>query len=172
MSHQAYQKAATWAESPRQMEYRLFAQVTLALMEAAKSDPLDVAARVDVLDWNRRVWGALRDDCSSPENGPAGGPCAPRSSRSPSGSAGNTSAGDPPSGADRAPDRGQSHDHAGPCARARRGQRRSLTAGVPDARLNPFEHKPASASSRADSGMDSSLRRRFLADLPGSFCRA
>jgi len=69
MSHQAYQKAATWAESPRQMEYRLFAQVTLALMEAAKSDPLDVVARVDVLDWNRRVWGALRDDCSSPENG-------------------------------------------------------------------------------------------------------
>jgi len=51
------------------MEYRLFAQVTLALMEAAKSDPLDVVARVDVLDWNRRVWGALRDDCSSPENG-------------------------------------------------------------------------------------------------------
>ena len=35
MSLQAYQKAATWAESPRQMEYRLFAQVTLALMEAA-----------------------------------------------------------------------------------------------------------------------------------------
>ena len=69
MSHQAYQKAATWAESPRQMDYRLFAQVTLALMEAAKSDPRDIAARVDVLDWNRRVWSALRDDCSSPENG-------------------------------------------------------------------------------------------------------
>ena len=68
MSHQAYQTAATWAESPRQMEYRLFAQVTLALMEASKSDPHDVLARVDVLDWNRRVWMALREDCSSPEN--------------------------------------------------------------------------------------------------------
>jgi flagellar protein FlaF len=68
MSLQAYQKTATWAESPRQMEYRLFAQVTLALMEAAKSDPTDIASRVDVLDWNRRVWTALREDCSSPGN--------------------------------------------------------------------------------------------------------
>jgi flagellar protein FlaF len=69
MSLQAYQKAATWAESPRQMEYRLFAQVTLALMEAAKADPSDIAARVDALDWNRRVWTALSDDCATPGNG-------------------------------------------------------------------------------------------------------
>ena len=69
MSLQAYQKAATWAESPRQMEYRLFAQVTLALMEAAKTDPTDIPARIDVLDWNRRVWTALSEDCSSPGNG-------------------------------------------------------------------------------------------------------
>ena len=68
MSLQAYQKAATWAESPRQMEYRLFAQVTLALMEAAKTDPTDIPARIDVLDWNRRVWTALSEDCSSPGN--------------------------------------------------------------------------------------------------------
>jgi len=68
MSLQAYQKAATWAESPRQMEYRLFAQVTLALMEAAKTDPTDIPARIDVLDWNRRVWTALSDDCSNPGN--------------------------------------------------------------------------------------------------------
>ena len=69
MSLQAYQKAATWAESPRQMEYRLFAQVTLALMEAAKADPGDIPARIDVLDWNRRVWTALSEDCSNPGNG-------------------------------------------------------------------------------------------------------
>jgi flagellar protein FlaF len=68
MSLQAYQTAATWAESPREMEYRLFAQVTLALMEAAKADPNDMSARVDVLDWNRRVWTALREDCSTPGN--------------------------------------------------------------------------------------------------------
>ena len=68
MSLQAYQKAATWAENPRQMEYRLFAQVTLALMEAAKTDPTDIPARIDVLDWNRRVWNALSEDCSNPGN--------------------------------------------------------------------------------------------------------
>jgi flagellar protein FlaF len=68
MGLQAYQKAATWAESPRQMEYRLFAQVTLALMEAAKADPKDSPARIDALDWNRRVWTALSEDCSSPGN--------------------------------------------------------------------------------------------------------
>ncbi len=69
MSLQAYHKAATWAESPRQMEYRLFAQVTLALMEAAKADPRDIPARVDALDWNRRVWTTLSEDCINPGNG-------------------------------------------------------------------------------------------------------
>ena len=39
MSLQAYQQASTWAENPRQMEYRLFAEVTRALIEAAKVDP-------------------------------------------------------------------------------------------------------------------------------------
>jgi flagellar biosynthesis activator protein FlaF len=69
MSLQAYHQAATRAESPRQTEYRLFAQVTLALMEAAKADPADIAARVDALDWNRRVWTVLGEDCSNPANG-------------------------------------------------------------------------------------------------------
>ncbi|HEY2750574.1 flagellar biosynthesis regulator FlaF [Phenylobacterium sp.] len=69
MSLQAYHQAATRAESPRQTEYRLFAQVTLALMEAAKADPSDVAARVDALDWNRRVWTVLAEDCANPANG-------------------------------------------------------------------------------------------------------
>ena len=69
MSLQAYHQAAKRAESPRQAEYRLFAQVTLALMEAAKADPSDVAARVDALDWNRRMWTALAEDCANPGNG-------------------------------------------------------------------------------------------------------
>ncbi|MDB5436422.1 MAG: flagellar FlaF family protein [Phenylobacterium sp.] len=69
MSLQAYHQAAKRAESPRQAEYRLFAQVTLALMEAAKADPGDVAARIDALDWNRRVWTVLGDDCANPANG-------------------------------------------------------------------------------------------------------
>jgi flagellar protein FlaF len=69
MSLKAYQQATTWAENPRQMEYRLFAEVTLALIEAAKTDPTDIAARIDVLDWNRRIWNALSDDCGNPGNG-------------------------------------------------------------------------------------------------------
>lgn len=69
MSLQAYHQAATRAESPRQMEYRLFAQVTLALIEAAKSDPTDLRARVDALDWNRRIWTVLAEDCAHPDNG-------------------------------------------------------------------------------------------------------
>lgn len=69
MSLKAYQQASTWAENPRQMEYRLFAEVTLALIEAAKADPTQIAGRVDALDWNRRVWTALSDDCSNPGNG-------------------------------------------------------------------------------------------------------
>lgn len=68
MSLQAYQQAATRAETPREMEYRLFAQVTRALMEAAKCDPLDFRGRVDALDWNRRVWSVLADDCAHPDN--------------------------------------------------------------------------------------------------------
>jgi flagellar protein FlaF len=68
MSLQAYQQAATRAESPRELEYRLFAQVTLALMEAAKADPNDFAGRVDALDWNRRMWTVLADACANAEN--------------------------------------------------------------------------------------------------------
>jgi flagellar protein FlaF len=73
MSLQAYQQAATRAESPRETEYRLFAQVTLALMQAAKADPNDFGTRVDALDWNRRVWTVLAEDCASPAN-PLPGP--------------------------------------------------------------------------------------------------
>ena len=68
MSLQAYQQAASRAEGPRDSEYRLFAQVTLALIEAAKADPSDISGRIDALDWNRSVWTVLLNDCSSPAN--------------------------------------------------------------------------------------------------------
>lgn len=68
MSLQAYQTAIARTEGPRSTEYRLFAQVTRALMEAAKADPADFRLRVDALDWNRRLWTVLGDDCSSPGN--------------------------------------------------------------------------------------------------------
>lgn len=68
MSLSAYQQVATRTESPRDMEYRLFAQVTRALMEAAKCDPNDLRGRIDALDWNRRMWGVLGADCQGSGN--------------------------------------------------------------------------------------------------------
>jgi flagellar protein FlaF len=68
MSLQAYQQAAQRAESPREAEYRLFGQVTRALMEAARADSSDLSARIDALDWNRRMWSTLGAACAEPEN--------------------------------------------------------------------------------------------------------
>ena len=68
MSLQAYKTASTRAENPREMEYRLFGQVTRALMHAATVDKSDIATRIDALDWNRRLWSALATDCSDPGN--------------------------------------------------------------------------------------------------------
>ena len=68
MSLQAYQQAATRAESPRDLEYRLFAQVTRALMEAALLDRSEISRRADALDWNRRVWSTLGMECNRPDN--------------------------------------------------------------------------------------------------------
>lgn len=69
MSLQAYKTASTRAETPREMEYRLFGQVTRALMHASTVDPSDVATRIDALDWNRRLWSVLATDCANPDNG-------------------------------------------------------------------------------------------------------
>lgn len=68
MSLRAYQQTAARAETPREAEYRLFGQVTRALMEAAKLDQADLSGRMDALDWNRRLWSALAVDCAAPEN--------------------------------------------------------------------------------------------------------
>ena len=59
MSLQAYQKASARSESPRDAEYRLFGQVTRALIHAAEVDKNDIKTRIEALDWNRRVWSAL-----------------------------------------------------------------------------------------------------------------
>lgn len=69
MSLRAYQQAAARAETPREMEYRLFGQVTRALIDASQADPTDLATRMDALDWNRRMWSVLGDDCANPNNG-------------------------------------------------------------------------------------------------------
>ena len=68
MSLRAYQKAAQRVENPRQAEYRLFGEVTRALMEAANADPKDFKTRINALDWNRRMWSVLANDCAQPQN--------------------------------------------------------------------------------------------------------
>jgi flagellar protein FlaF len=68
MSLRAYQQATARSESPREAEYRLFGQVTRALMAAAALDPSDLRGRIDALDWNRRMWSVLGSDCVNSEN--------------------------------------------------------------------------------------------------------
>ena len=69
MSLQAYQQASQRAESPRDTEYRLFGEVTRALMEASEADDMDFSARVSAIDWNRRLWATLAADCGVDGNG-------------------------------------------------------------------------------------------------------
>lgn len=68
MSLDAYRQAQRAAESPREAEYRLFAQVTRALISAEKGGVLDHAF-VDAIDWNRRMWSTFANDCGLPGNG-------------------------------------------------------------------------------------------------------
>ncbi len=68
MGLQKYQATRKASELPRETEYRLFAQVTAALMRA-QAEQLAGAPLVDALDWNRRLWSTLSTDCGVPDNG-------------------------------------------------------------------------------------------------------
>ncbi len=68
MSLRAYQQVAISAESPRDIEYRLFGEVTRDLMAAAAGAAEDFQLRINALDRNRKLWSALATDCSSPTN--------------------------------------------------------------------------------------------------------
>ncbi|MDQ1153116.1 flagellar biosynthesis regulator FlaF [Brevundimonas sp. SORGH_AS_0993] len=68
MPLQAYKAATARAETPRDLEYRLFGQVTRALVQASETPGNDLAARIDALDWNRRLWSTLAGACSDPSN--------------------------------------------------------------------------------------------------------
>ncbi len=65
MSVQAYQRAATQAESPRDLEYRAFGQVTAGLVRA-REESLAHGPLAAALDANRRLWNVLSADCSMP----------------------------------------------------------------------------------------------------------
>ncbi len=68
MSLSAYQQAAQRAETPRDVEYRLFGEVTRALMDVKSRPRSDLQAWMKALHWNRRLWAALADDCAQPSN--------------------------------------------------------------------------------------------------------
>ena len=68
MSLRAYQQVAQRAETPRDAEYRLFAQVTRALMELKSTPRAEVKAWIDTLDWNRQLWTTLAWECGRSGN--------------------------------------------------------------------------------------------------------
>ena len=68
MSIKAYQRAATQADNPRQLEYRAFGQVTAGLVRIKEGLPTTAPVIAEALDANRRLWNVLSADCSTPEN--------------------------------------------------------------------------------------------------------
>ncbi|MDP6342162.1 MAG: flagellar biosynthesis regulator FlaF [Alphaproteobacteria bacterium] len=66
MSLHNYQVAQNTTEDPRRTEYRLFAQVTRALLESQNEDARSGLAKA--IHWNRRLWLALQADCASDSN--------------------------------------------------------------------------------------------------------
>ncbi len=63
MSLKAYQTTQKANESSSQTEYRLFADVTRALMDAKGASKLDKKVH-DALHWNRQLWSTLATDCA------------------------------------------------------------------------------------------------------------
>ena len=67
MSHTAYRNTQRITEDARSTEYRLFGQVTGALITAQKTGATG-GALVDAIDWNRRLWRTLAADCMDDRN--------------------------------------------------------------------------------------------------------
>jgi flagellar protein FlaF len=67
MTLQAYQNIQRVVEDPRATEYRLFGQVTGALLDA-KSSNAQGAPLIQAIDWNKRMWRTLAADCMDDRN--------------------------------------------------------------------------------------------------------
>lgn len=65
--YNAYTKNQNVTDNPRDVEYRLLANVTGALVEA-QNNPDNTKKRVESAIWNRDVWAAFRVDLSSNRN--------------------------------------------------------------------------------------------------------
>ncbi len=67
MTLKAYQNTQFVTEDPRQTEYRLFGQVTGALIQAQKSGTSG-GPLAETVDWNRQLWRTLAADCLDDRN--------------------------------------------------------------------------------------------------------
>lgn len=67
MSLKAYQNTQLITEDPRSTEYRLFGQVTGALIDARDKNQSG-GPLAETLDWNRRLWRTLAADCMDDRN--------------------------------------------------------------------------------------------------------
>ena len=67
MSIAAYQSVQRVADGPRRTEYRLFADVTRALIEAGERGDKGEAFH-HAVTWNREVWQTLANDLLQPGN--------------------------------------------------------------------------------------------------------
>jgi flagellar protein FlaF len=67
MSLKAYKATQTATEDPRVTEYRLFGQVTGALLNAKQSNAVGTPL-IEAVDWNRRLWRTLAADCMDDRN--------------------------------------------------------------------------------------------------------
>lgn len=65
MSVDKYRQAQQTTENPRDIEYRLFARVTNALM--TNQDP-KTTGFIQAIDWNRRLWLTLQSDLADEAN--------------------------------------------------------------------------------------------------------
>lgn len=67
MTHNAYRQTLLAIEAPRATEYRLFGQVTGALIDA-QTKGISGGTLAETLDWNRRMWRTLAADCMDERN--------------------------------------------------------------------------------------------------------
>ena len=67
MTLRAYQNTQAVTEDPRATEYRLFGQVTGALIDAQKRGAAG-GPLAEALDWNRTLWRTLAADCMDDRN--------------------------------------------------------------------------------------------------------
>jgi flagellar biosynthesis activator protein FlaF len=67
MTLQAYQNTQRITEDSRSTEYRLFGQVTGALIDAQKTGQ-NAVPLVEAVDWNKKLWRTLAADCMDDRN--------------------------------------------------------------------------------------------------------